>query len=135
MEGVYPLSSTEADLRYAFATQHIYLVRDVDVRGLSVPDSCRVESLAFSMVVHGQTTWTQLQRLCSWLPSDKRIRWNPTWGVEDPEFAPSRFTTGAWNFGSQAGMTNNSNIFRGQPEFWPALFIHGTQSTSSRPAP
>ena len=93
--GVYPLSFTEADLRYAFAAQQIYRIRNVDVRGFSLPDSCRIERLAFSMVVHGQVTWTQLQRLSSWLPSDKRVRWNPSWGVEEPEHTPSRFTTGA----------------------------------------
>ena len=63
------------------------------------------------MVVHGQTTWEQLQRLIHMLPADKKKRWTSEDASASTALSPKRFTTGAWNYGNQAGMMDASCCF------------------------
>ena len=46
MVGSCPLTSYEQDLRYAYARQQVYLIRNVSLAGLCVPSACKAEALA-----------------------------------------------------------------------------------------
>ena len=125
MVGSCLLTSYEQDLRYAYARQQVYLIRNVSLSGLCVPSECKAEALACGMVSSGQATWGQLQRLLSFLPEDNRIRWNQEPNVSNVSMQrPKRFTIGAWNFGNMAGVMRSSMQFP-----WTARALAGVIST------
>ena len=125
MVGSCPLTSYEQDLRYAYARQQVYLIRNVSLAGLCVPSACKAEALACGMVSSGQATWGQLQRLLSFLPEDIRIRWNQeNLASSVSTQRPKCFTIGAWNFGNMAGVMRSSLQFP-----WTARALAGVVST------
>ena len=114
MVGAQPPTSYEQDCRYEYARQKVYLLRNVRVDDLQVPNHCKAEAMAFGMVSCGQATWAQLSRLIEYLPTDAKERWPqndsepggalPQGALKDSK----RFTVGAWNFGNMAGVVNNT---------------------------
>ncbi|OLP84072.1 hypothetical protein AK812_SmicGene35093 [Symbiodinium microadriaticum] len=125
MVGSCPLTSYEQDLRYVYARQQVYLIRNVSLAGLCVPSACKAEAIACGMVSSGQATWGQLQRLLSFLPEDTKIRWNQE-NLESSGSTqrPKRFTIGAWNFGNMAGVMRSSMQFP-----WTARALAGVIGT------
>ena len=111
MVGAGHINSYEVDLKYEYANQQIYLIRDAIVRGLHIPEQDRAEVLAFGMIADGQASWDQLQRLMAMLPADTKVRWSPTSTHLEQEHPPKRFTVGAWNYGNMAGITRQSRAF------------------------
>ena len=109
------INSYEADLKYAYASQQVYLICDVNVRGLHVPGQDRAEVLAFGMIANGQASWDQLQRLMTMLPADPKVRWAPTENSSAHEIPPKRFTVGVelWQYGW--GQQNSLAPFLGSP--------------------
>ena len=75
MAGTRELGPQEADLKYEFYLQHIYMVRGVNVDGLGIPQQCYAEARACGLIARGQATWDQLRRLSNMLPTDKSLRW------------------------------------------------------------
>ena len=51
--GSRPLLTHEADLKYEFAAQQIYLIRYAQVAGLDPPATSLAEALSYSLLVHG----------------------------------------------------------------------------------
>ncbi|OLQ06642.1 hypothetical protein AK812_SmicGene10006 [Symbiodinium microadriaticum] len=117
MVGAQPPTSYELDLRYEYSQQQVYLLRNVRVGDLQVPNLCKAEAMAFGMISCGQATWAQIRRLLEFLPTDARERWPQN----DPKPQPNselcahtdskRFTVGAWNFGNMAGVVNNTTAY------------------------
>ena len=114
MVGAQPPTSYELDLRYEYARQHVYLLRNVRVGDLQVPTHCKAAAMAFGMISSGQANWNQLRRLIDYLPTDAKVRWpqespGPQTDANTCASADSkRFTVGAWNFGNMAGVVNNT---------------------------
>ena len=122
MAGTRELGPQEADLKYEFYLQHIYMVRGVNVDGLGIPQQCYAEARACGLIACGQATWDQLRRLLNTLPTDKSLRWPQDSRVQHT--APKRFTAGAWARGPMTGV----NVFaRRFP--WTARLLSGIIAT------
>ena len=108
MVGMTPLTTYEADLKMEYARMHTYLIRGVELRNLEPPAANRSETIAHAMIVQGQATWDQLQRLMESLPGDTNMRW----GQQAQHVAPpKRFTVGAWLRGPMAGINQKARMF------------------------
>ena len=103
------LNSYEEDLKLEYFAQQVYLIRGVQIAGLSIPEANMAEALAFGMIGRGQATWTQLARLLSLLPCNKTLRWTQDSSCAD--LPPKRFTTGAYAHGPLMGTTIHSRQF------------------------
>ncbi|CAE7421810.1 TUT4 [Symbiodinium sp. CCMP2592] len=108
MVGVTPLNSYEQELKLDDARMHTYLIRGVDLRNLAPPAEYRAETIAHAMIVQGQATWGQLQRLLESLPGDSNMRWEQSAISGAP---PKRFTVGAWLRGPMAGINQHARKF------------------------
>ena len=64
MVGAQPPTSYELDLRYEYARQHVYLLRNVRVGDLQVPTHCKAEAMAETGIssVVSLTTFLRMQR-------------------------------------------------------------------------
>ena len=117
MVGAQPPTSYELDLRYEYARQQVYLLRNVRVGDLQVPTHCKAEAMAFGMISSGQATWAQIRRLIEFLSTDARERWPQNDSKPQPTSETGahkdskRFTVGAWNFGNMAGVVNNTTDY------------------------
>ena len=106
MVGMTPLTTYEADLKMEYARMHTYLIRGVELRNLEPPAANRSETIAHAMIVQGQATWDQLQRLMESLPGDTNMRWG--------QQGPTCCTTEAVYSWCMAAWTHGRNQPKGQ---------------------